>query len=736
MSEGTHLFGDDAMDEVSKRITTLESFRKSASKADPKRQKQDGRFLGKGPAASTGAGRADPTGACTAETRQKEESSKDIETVQEDQPDHQSSTTSQNQAANSNPPSSWGTTLKIQDCLERNRSWSMGNGSDLRRLPLRIPQNSTDQIELPDFLPLPGTGRCDGPGSTRPPGKGSDRDMFEFGWFLQPSFHSAKEGRRVATDHKPESPKSVSQYSALQNGEHLHSPRYFETGRLYGKNRSERRIFQRQSSPKNKKYLKFRWRGISYQYKALPFGLATAPRVFSKIMQEAMKQLRERSIRLVQYLDDILVIASSPVQLREHTKIVAQCLQTLGFILSEKKCVFNPMQVIKFLGFMVDSLQMKIFLPSKKVRDLVKQCSKLLRQRTVSAHKLAHLIGKMTATIPAVLPAALHYRALQRLKNRILWRNKQNYSAVGILDKESRMDLMWWNSHLPSNNGRTLITPPVKLTMESDASTKGWGAYCQGMRAGGPWQRIEKNQHINLLELKSAFLALQTFAATKTNTHVLLRLDNRTAIAYINQKGGTHSKPLSDVACTLWNWCLRKGMTVQAEHIAGVENTRADYESRVFRDPCDWMLSRQVYLKIQTKWGKMDVDLFAARHNHQLKNYYSYRPDPGATAVDAFSQNWNHLYPYAFPPFLLVGRTLQKIRRERVQRAVVIAPTWPRQPWFPLLLEMIIDQPIYLPQSKSLLQSPLETTHPLLVENRLHLAAWLVSGILYKTRNF
>ena len=139
------------------------------------------------------------------------------------------------------------------------------------------------------------------------------------------------------------------------------------------------------------------------------------------------------------------------------------------------------------------------------------------------------------------------------------------------------------------------------------------------------------------VELKAAFLALQTFTTMKTNIHVSLWLDNRTAIAYINQKGGTHSKPLSDTACNLWSWCLKRGITIQAEHIAGVENTRADFESRVFQDPCDWMLSRLVYLKIKEKWGTMDVDLFAARHNHQIKRYYSYRPDPGAMAVDAFS---------------------------------------------------------------------------------------------------
>ena len=51
IGEGTHLFGDDAMDQVSKRITTLESFRKSAHNADPKKQAPRSRFLGKGPAA-------------------------------------------------------------------------------------------------------------------------------------------------------------------------------------------------------------------------------------------------------------------------------------------------------------------------------------------------------------------------------------------------------------------------------------------------------------------------------------------------------------------------------------------------------------------------------------------------------------------------------------------------------------------------------------------------------------
>ena len=134
--------------------------------------------------------------------------------------------------------------------------------------------------------------------------------------------------KKEGTNHQSESPKLLPQHSALQDGKYLYRQRYFERGRLYGQDRSQRHLFQCEDPSSPQEVLKFQWRGITYQYKALPFGLATAPRVFSKIMQGAISHVREKGVRLVQYLDDILVIASSPNQLKEHMKLVAQHLQT------------------------------------------------------------------------------------------------------------------------------------------------------------------------------------------------------------------------------------------------------------------------------------------------------------------------------------------------------------------------------------------------------------------------
>ena len=77
---------------------------------------------------------------------------------------------------------------------------------------------------------------------------------------------------------------------------------------------------------------------------------------------------------------------------------------------------------------------------------------------------------------------------------------------------------------------------------------QGWGATCQGKSTNGKWSSQESIQHINLLELKAAFLALKTFLKNQSHRVVLLKLDNSAAVAYLNNKGGTHLVPLMSLS--------------------------------------------------------------------------------------------------------------------------------------------------------------------------------------------
>ena len=113
------------------------------------------------------------------------------------------------------------------------------------------------------------------------------------------------------------------------------------------------------------------------------------------------------------------------------------------------------------------------------------------------------------------------------------------------------------------------------------------------------WTQDERKAHINCLEMKAALLALQTFVSTRQNIHILLLLDNLSAIAYINHKGGTQSRTLSDLALEIWEWCLTRGITIYVEHIPGVYNIVADAELRRSFEPSNWKLHKGVCNQLQ-----------------------------------------------------------------------------------------------------------------------------------------
>jgi len=150
---------------------------------------------------------------------------------------------------------------------------------------------------------------------------------------------------------------------------------------------------------------------------------------------------------------------------------------------------------------------------------------------------------------------------------------------------------------------------------------------------------VETTHHINYLKLLVAFLhvALQSFAKTSSGITVLTKLDNVTAVTYINKLGGTHSQALCQLVLTIWDWCVQRDVFLVAEHLPGKDNITADRKSRLTKDRCDWMLNPQLN---HQQMGSLQIELFASRLTKQLPNFYSWRPDPEAIATDAFNQDW------------------------------------------------------------------------------------------------
>lgn len=282
-------------------------------------------------------------------------------------------------------------------------------------------------------------------------------------------------------------------------------------------------------------------------------------------------------------------------------------------------------------------------------------------------------------------------------------------------------------------NGRSLAVAQPDLHIESDASLIGWGAFSNGAHTGGPWSKREKQLHINCLELLAATLAVKTFLKNQERKHVLLLLDNTTAVAYINNLGGTVSAQATDIARELWMWCIERHIHLTAQHLPGKDNIRADAESREMKDRSDWMLNPTIFERISRRFPDLEVDLFATRLTSQLARFYSWRPDPMAEATDALLQDWRSVRGYANPPWNLVGRVLARVE-EQTADLVLVAPVWPSQPWYPKLLGLLKAPPLTItPPEEEPVMVEVPAQGPEILPP---LAVWPISGNITKVRDF
>ena len=131
----------------------------------------------------------------------------------------------------------------------------------------------------------------------------------------------------------------------------------------------------------------------------------------------------------------------------------------------------------------------------------------------------------------------------------------------------------------------------------------------------------------------------------------------------------------------------------------------------MFERSSEWKLREGVFKQIVNTFSKPDIDLFASRINHPLSNYISWRSDPGAQAVDAFSINCSPTYNYCFPPFSIILKVLQKIQQDKPQ-AIVVVPYWTTQNWFLVLLGILVDHPLIMTASLNILYLPTHPTTP------------------------
>ena len=94
-------------------------------------------------------------------------------------------------------------------------------------------------------------------------------------------------------------------------------------------------------------------------------GLASAPRVFTKIMKPVLAHLGQQGISPFYYIDDSLIEAETFDTCKAYAHFLVELFPSLGFTINKEKSMLIPSRRISYLGHIIDSTRFKVYLPDE-----------------------------------------------------------------------------------------------------------------------------------------------------------------------------------------------------------------------------------------------------------------------------------------------------------------------------------------------------------------------------------
>ena len=461
----------------------------------------------------------------------------------------------------------------------------------------------------------------------------------------------------------------------------------------------------------HRKYLRFKFEGKVFEYCCLPNGLSTAPRLFTKLMRVLFSELRKDGHMSVMYIDDSLLVADNKQDCIRGINDTIDILKKAGFCINWEKSMLAPCHRIEFLGFVLSSSSMRIYVSEDKLGNLKQKLIGLYRPR-ITIRDISSAIGTIISILPAFTYGKLHYRRLEKCKMDSLQASNGNFDVYCTLTPGAHEDIEYWLNTADQEHGMMIDDPVPTHTIFTDASLSMWGVCFGDIRIGENWTNDElhiADSNINILELLAIKHALIKCLSSISSSTVLFRSDNTTAVSYINNMGGHGSYMCDQIARDVWKIAQDNKIFLTCAYLAGSKNVQADFMSRLSDvKNTEWSLNNHNFDIVTKEFGLPDIDLFASRSNHKCKKYVCWFPDKEAFTIDAFSINWCNLgLLYVFPPFSLLGKVLKKAVRDKCNNnMILIYPQWEAQVWFPQLLKLV-------KRSIRLTQNPFTKLHPM-----------------------
>ena len=332
--------------------------------------------------------------------------------------------------------------------------------------------------------------------------------------------------------------------------------------------------------PADRLLLGMRWRGDLLVDGALPFGLRSAPKLFTAVADALMWVMgRHGIVHAMHYLDDFLILGPPKSEsCRRNLSISLELCERLGFPIASHK-LEGPSSSLSFLGIQVDTVAGSLSLPPDKIARLSALIKGWQGRKCCRKRELLSLIGQLQHACRVVRPGRTFLRRMIDLLSSV-----KGMDHWARLNAGFRSDLLWWDLFLESWNGvalcRSLITRAGETSITSDASGR-WG--CGAFTSKGDWFQLRwppewEGVHITAKELLIV-IGCGIWGHEWKGETVRSLCDNAAVVAII-RSGSSRDKLAMHLMRCLFFFTARHQIVLVSSHIPGKLNTAADHLSR------------------------------------------------------------------------------------------------------------------------------------------------------------
>ena len=432
-----------------------------------------------------------------------------------------------------------------------------------------------------------------------------------------------------------------------------------------------------------------------FKFVVLPFGLATARYIFTKVLRELIRHWRSMQIQAVAFLGDGLQANSNYRISKAHAIQIKGSLIMAGWVPHRSKSIWEPKQIVSWLGFNIDLIKGLISVKEERIHKLVVLITKMLCMKTVHIKRIAQVKG-MLASMERSHGDVVHL--MTRFLNLAIG-EAESWNVQVCMNEPITKELKFWLKNVRKLNGSNLFpsvgTASIDFSLYSDASSTG----CAIVLTPSPKQdKLIVNRMFTKQEVESSSMERELLGVLHGLTQLRDVLEGCSINWYTDSqnvpcivKRGSRKPYLANVAVAIYNVVKEQKMKLNIIWIPRTLNEEADFWPRI-RDFDDWEVSQHWFTEI-CKYFKFvpTVERFANFENRKLDRFNSRFHHCRAEATDCFTQKWAGEKNWVVPPVFLVNRALEYCEVSKAEM-VIVFPKWTSGVFWPKVAGILKDK--------------------------------------------